>query len=154
MSGITRRDSLKSAIAAFCAAPIAKLQAENGGHINPTRFTDMVVGEDIDTDIAAALPAAERLALKVIASYGALSSDDGFYKAAQKFADEYFGLDDALEKLKTATGAIEPHLPEDEHEAFLLVDAIHCAAGDIEHARWEAMWLLGVCVGVRLGGGR
>jgi hypothetical protein len=32
--GITRRDSLKTAIAAFCAAPIAKLGAENGGQIN------------------------------------------------------------------------------------------------------------------------
>ena len=153
MSQITRRDSLKTAIAAFCAAPIARLRAENGGHINPTRLSDLVAGEEIhEADFAAALPAAERLALKIIASYGAVSADDGFYKAASKFAEDHFGLDDAIKGLVAATDAIKQYLPE--AETFSLVDPIHVAALDIEHARWEAMWLLGVCVGVRLGGGR
>jgi hypothetical protein len=34
------------------------------------------------------------------------------------------------------------------------VEAIDTAANDVEFARWEAMWLLGVCVGVRLGNAR
>ena len=151
--GITRRDSLKTAIAAFCAAPIAKLRAENGGHINPTRLSDLVAGEEIGEDsFEAALPAAEQLALKIIASYGAVSSDNGFYVAASNFAEDHFGLGDAHARLCAATEAIERYLPEDRR--IKLLDRIHCAAGDLEHARWEAMWLLGVCCGVRLGGGR
>jgi hypothetical protein len=150
--GLTRRDSLKTAIAAFCAAPIAKLRAENGGHINATRLSDLVACEDIDSEFEAALPAAERLARKVIASYGALSNADGFYKASSAFAQEIFGHRDALERLHAAIDAVRPYLPEDK--AFGLGDAIDTAAGDLETSRWQAMWLLGVCVGVRLGGGR
>jgi hypothetical protein len=152
MSQLTRRDSLKSAIAAFCAAPIARLQAETGGHINATRLSDLVANEDIDVDFRAALPAAERLALKVIASYGALSTDDGFYKATSAFAQEHFQHEDALRRLVAAVAAVEPHLPKGQE--FPLMDAIYTAANDVEDSRWEAMWLLALCVGVRLGRAR
>lgn len=153
-TGITRRASLQAAIAAFCAAPIARLKAQNGGQINATRFSDLVVSKDIECDLTApALPAAERLALKIIATYGAVSSDDGFYKATTEFAAEHFGHGDAMDRLEAAIEAINPYLPADQHQAFELRDAINCAANDVEMARWQAMWLLGVCVGVRLGGG-
>ena len=122
--------------------------------MSATRLSDLVKDEDINQDFAAALPAAECLALKVIASYGALSSDDGFYRATSNFAEEFFGLDEARNELEAATDALKPYLPADKRAAFALVDPILCAANGIEHKRWEAMWLLGVCVGVRLGGVR
>ena len=106
-------------------------------------------GED---DLEAALPAAERLALKVIASYGAVSGDDGFYKLSSGFAAEHFGNEDAMERLQDAIEAVTPYLPKDKASA--LGNAIDTAASDLEFSRWKAMWLLGVCVGVRLGGGR
>jgi hypothetical protein len=151
--GLTRRDSLKTAIAAFCAGPIAKLRGDNGGHINATRLSDLVAGEEFgEEDYEAALPAAERLARKVIASYGVVSGDDGFYKLSTAFAQEHFGHEDAIDRLTAAAEAVKPYLPKDQ--AFRLMDEIYCAALDIEYTRWKAMWLLGVCVGVRLGGAK
>ena len=57
-----------------------------------------------------------------------------------------------MKRLLAAIDAVRPHLPADK--AFELTNDIDQASFDVESARWEAMWLLGVCVGVRLGGGR
>ena len=103
----------------------------------------------------AALPATERLALKVIASYGALSNDDGFYKAAQRFADDHFGNGEAMERLHAAMMPSGPTGPRTRRSHSGTPSTRPSATWNTRAGRPCGCWVsASACVWARVGDGR
>jgi hypothetical protein len=72
----------------------------------------LLAGQDVEPAIANALPAAEAVAGQILAAYGAVSTDDGFFRAVSDFARAHFGLSDAETEFEQALGLIENRCPD------------------------------------------